>query len=794
MTTPISLVRRYNDPRVAPLSMGWDELAAWLSEDHEHDGPKDSLPGWVPVEFSTSSRANENVKHVTCAVVDLDEIKASDVQAAHEMLRALKLDYAWHTSYSHLLTCQAHNKQAAKHGQPAECPADCTNDRKPKYRFVIRLSRAVAPKDWPRVWSCLAELFPRIDVQCKDPSRFYYVPGHRPGAPHDEGHYEGGQALDVDKLIAHAAGKVGPSLSLVGDAPTERAWRKLAETHANGMSAARAIGGRAMLALLDQEPFAPQGQRDTALFQIAAILAEKYPHSAPELLVDLVRAELIRQTSDEKWSEGDGAAELERKIARLQGQRGERFEGEREARLDQLGREAPYTEAEIREYCLQLGLRGGDQLKLQLLIVCRGTVYVFYEGHYYYAGSKDNAEELCRHRLQAAISLPGVTLQEATPKGVVEKTWAKLIRDYGTPVEEIADSLTATHTTLDLAARPTRLVVATAPRDRRRSAQFSPRADAFLHQMSRTGGAYEKLADWLATAPKLEHATAALYLHGAKGTGKTLLANALALIWGQRPTELAEAGASFNEHLAKCPIVFADESMPWEYRQDSGRIRRLITATNHALRQKYQDNRTLTGALRVILGANNLNMLHHPGETLDQWDVDAICERVLYIACGEQRAEYVPEAELADHILWLEASRTVKPDGRLWVTGVDSALHRALRTRGRHRAAVCQWLLKFVENPGLVAIDKHRWRMDETGLWIAPRLVHTRWDTYMAGERAMDLPQTTAAIFEISERGLAQGLVRVRLEDLQQFAEQVGWEPFCNIEDLTGAVSAGGVK
>lgn len=797
MSIPVSLVRSVTATKVAPAVLAWDELVAWLTEDHIHNGPKDTLPGWIPAEFNGAARGNDNVKHVTVGVIDLDHVTDADIEELHDRLRALQLDYIWHTSYTHGRTCVAHNKTARKaagaRGQdtPAECPDWCDAEKIPKYRFVLRLSRPVAPADWLKVWAGLAHVAPRIDPACKDPTRLYFVPGRREGTPWDAGSYAGGQTVDVDALIQRAALQ-GPQLSVVGDAPTERAWRRLGETHANGMSAARAIGGRAMLALLDQEPFAPEGQRDTALFQMAAILADKYPHSAPALLVDLVRAELLKQTENERWAEGDGAAELEAKIERLQGQRGERGEGERQARLDQLGREGPYTEAEIREYVFQLGLRDADQLRMQLIVSCRGTLYVFYEGRYYYAGSKDNAEELVRHRLQVAVTLPGVTLQEVGPKGIAEKTFAKLLRDYGTPVEEVSASLTAASTHLELLARPTRLVVATAPRDRRRVAQYSVRAEAWLQRLAGDAATSERLLDWLATAPRLERATSALYLHGARRTGKSTLANGLALVWGQRPTELEEVGSAFNDHVAKSPVVFADESLPFEWKQDSGKLRRLVTATTHSLRQKYQDNRSLDGALRVILAANNLGLLYSPGETLDQWDIEALCERVFYVNAGARTAEHLPTEELADHILWLEATRKVQADGRLWVSGVDSPLHRALRTRGRHRAAVCQWLLKFVENPKLALQHQKRWRMDAEGLFVAPRLLHATWGTYMEGERALELPQLTAALYEISERDVIPGLVRVRLDDLSQFAAQHTWGQFETLEELHTAVSAGG--
>lgn len=752
MTIPISLGQHVKSNKIAPLVIdSWDALVEWLTAEHIHEGPKDTLPYWCPAEFIGHTRGNDYVKHVTVGVIDVDEATREDIAAIHQRLRVLQLDYAWHTSYSHTVET-------------------------PKYRFVVRLSRVVSGGDWPRVWAGLSQIVPKLDVKCKDPTRLYYVPGHRSGTPHDSGRYDGGQALDVDAIIAHVATTVpGAALTVVGDAPTAKAWTKLGKFHADGLSANRALGGRAMLALLEGEEFAPQGQRDNALFQMAAILAEKYPHTAPSEVIALVREELLKQTAGEKWAEGDGAAELEAKLARLQGQHADDLEGGRTARLGQLGREGPYTAEEIERYCARLGVATPEELRMQLVVQHAGSLYVFYEGSYVYAGSRDHAEPLVRHRLLPAITLPGVTLTEITPKGPVDVPWAKISKDYTSHVEQVKHSLVAQAPRVNMRTTPSVFTIPSAPRDPARTPKHSALVERFLRRMAGTDDVYERLADWLATAPKLERATAALYLRGAKRTGKTTLAQGLAQIWGRRPTEIAEAVGSFNDHIKHSPVILADESIPWEIRRDSGVIRRLITANVHSLREKYQANSTLEGSIRVVIAANNLNMLYNPGEVLEQDDIQAMCDRILYVECDAREAEYVPTTELADHILHLEATRTVIPDGRSWVIGADSALHRALRTRGRHRAAVCQWLLKFIEAPKLVGGHATRWRLGPEGCFVAPRLLHSQWNVFMENERVLDLPALTNALYEISERGIVPGLVKVRLEDLWQFAEHHSW-------------------
>ena len=778
-SVPFSLVRSIHSTQVHPVEMGWEELVGWLRTEHSHSGPKEELQGWIPAQFNEPVRGEQNVKWVTAGVLDMDKASPAELQQLHHRLQACQLDYVWHTSFRHLRTCgdKAHD---------TGCPETCPRPRLPKYRFVIRLSKPVAATQWPRIWAGLAELVPGLDTQCRDPGRLYFVPARMPGAPWESGSHEGGLGLDVDAILAHVVETQAPAraLSLVGDAPTLKGWLTLGKRNAGGQSAARALGGRAMVALAEAkgEAFAPEGQRDTALYQVGAILAGQYPHTEPALLVAPIREELVRQTQGEKWQEGTAPDELEEKIRRHQAEVKDRSQGTHTARMGQLGRQGPYTEQEITLWCTRLKLRSPEDLSLQLIVSVKGDCYVFFEGEYLHAGSREHAEEFVRHRLQPATSLPGVTLMELdkTKLGyaVKEKPWPQLMRSYGTTVEAISESLTLPHTMVDLTVRPSRLLVACSPRNAACKPEQSSRVAQALQTMVSDSQTHEILLSWLATAPRLERATAALYMHGPKRSGKTQLAEGLAHLWGHRPTELQEAGAAFNEHLTKCPVVFADESLPREWAEDTGKLRRLITSTQHPIREKYRANRNLEGALRVILASNSLHMLAKTHETLEQWDIEAISERILYIPCSSTTpAPHLSRGEIANHILWLEQTHQVTPDGRLWVSGTDSPLHRALRTQGRNRALVCQWLLKFLENPKICdsSQEKYKYDLGPTGLFIAPRLIAHKWDQYLGTTRPLELPQITAALYEIAEKGLKKGLVRVRLEDLYQFATHHTW-------------------
>lgn len=106
--------------------------------------------------------------------------------------------------------------------------------------------------------------------------------------------------------------------AMIGTAPDRMSLRLLVST----LHTARgpiALGRDALKALLAGEPFATQGQRDSALFGLACILVEAYPHHDTATIIAPFRAELVRQTEHERWSAGDGAAELESKMLRVGG-------------------------------------------------------------------------------------------------------------------------------------------------------------------------------------------------------------------------------------------------------------------------------------------------------------------------------------------------------------------------------------------------------------------------------------------------------------------------------------------
>jgi predicted P-loop ATPase len=140
----ISTTDRVFSPTSAPVETG--DLVQWLKE-HATQKPKDQAPLWSPTSF-TSGRKEGQAIEVSALVFDFD-----NGRPALEVLKAVKVGHAWHTSASHTAAT-------------------------PKWRLVIPLDTPIAAKDWEKFWTNAAAVLQVTghDVACGNVGRFYYVP------------------------------------------------------------------------------------------------------------------------------------------------------------------------------------------------------------------------------------------------------------------------------------------------------------------------------------------------------------------------------------------------------------------------------------------------------------------------------------------------------------------------------------------------------------------------------------------------------------------------------------------
>jgi len=768
-----------------PFEVSWADLCGFLTDVERTDKPKvveelverdghkrkemtSSLPGWVPARLGLQrdkhnrvARVAKNVLEVPCLVLDFDDLTVEQWEDARAKLSGLS--HCYHSTFSH---------------QPISGQL-C-------YRVAIQLDRPVPGHQWKSFHAVAAEMFGGAhDDKCSDPSRFYFGPHCPMGATPDSG-VEGGPALPVDLVLEEASKRsrviTHGSQPLAGSSTLTHA-----EIRACIPARARQVenenvraGYEGLIAALDGRPFAAEGARDATLLAMSGILARAFPNHTAEAIVAPLERALDLDDPEPGWAPEALRKKLERDLEKVAQERVEATQGA----LAQAGLEQGYSFSQIDEWVKRLGLPSRDALARQLIINHGADYWVFYEGDYVHLGSKEKAENAIYARLAACAETLPVAIGELTPKGYVLKPLRVLYQQYGRHAIKVVKDLRLQQSRLDKDVFYFAIC--------RRNAELVPRHSHGV-QLWLEGWGSSALLDWLATAPRLDKPTAALILDGAKRTGKSQLAKALASIWGARPTPMSNLTSSFNDSLSRCPVVYAEETIPWEFRRDTGLLKELVTSDSQQLREKYQSNADLLGSLRLVIARND-HKLFEAGEVLTQGTVDALMDRLLYVDTGSTPAPFFETREIAEHILWLEQNRRVPESTRpgLWVTGVPSRLHHRMRAfTSKTSVSVCEWLLAFLDRPqfcGDTAVTQ--FRLDSQGLRVTPKLVYEKWESYCAKEvRQPTKAQIAEALGGI---GVRDGIFcKVDLEVLAEYADSI-FHPLCSVSELQSAIEAAG--
>jgi hypothetical protein len=266
--------------------------------------------------------------------------------------------------------------------------------------------------------------------------------------------------------------------------------------------------------------------------------------------------------------------------------------------------------------------------------------------------------------------------------------------------------------------------------------------------------------DWIATATDLARVTCAIYLHAGKDYGKTLFANGMARLWGNMPTEMDSVVSSFNSAILNSPLIFADEELPKGV--TSGFVRRFVGTPNRALRRKGLPEADLMGAIRLIIAANNDNLLKFDDEEFSSDDINAVAARIVYVRCDpgasdflksiggyEGTRDWVSGDKIAKHALWLRDNRAVKPGRRFLVEGAVDMIHRKLATSGPIRGQVIEWISRalvtdwgLMPNPGI--------RFGGGELYVNASFVKDTWERIIGDNRSPSLQKIGRAFKPLS--------------------------------------------
>lgn len=728
-----------NTKNVVPLAneMSWEELSLLLSSHDFSFRAKHDAPLFSPAELKPgSTRANASVLRVHFGVIDLDERTPEEVSRLVDRLRAEHRAFVFYTSWSHAETF-------------IESGTICA-------RLVFPFSRPVEAHEWDKVWQRMNAAHDGLaDEACKPLHQPYFFPVAPPGS-------EELQIIDVNHGLPWDVSSDGVPLP-APELRTRRVTVADLQELLKGLSGARAeskVWYRAHLRkLISGESLAQHGNRDDTVWKLCCCILDDIPNAEPESLGALFAPSLqiMRAEAPDCISVGGVIDKIRRKqqehvedaVASEQIAEDERKRMIRAA-FDLQDRDWPYTADELAGFASSLGCTVED-LRHFWIVQKDNAYYVFVNGRYRGPFTGLELEKAAQQYLSPAHSA-GVELYYMGFKGdTIPKDTKRLMRDYGTLAESVHVDMTAQRSYYDRIRR----VIIEAPCPMR---VYEARYDADVAKwLELLGGEQRtKLADWCSVVTRLDEPCAALYLEGMKGVGKSLFAEGVARLWTDRGTvSLADAMAAFNDAVIQCPVIFADEAVPRDFRGQTrtGELRQFIQARTRTLRRKYLSSAQLKGCVRLVLAANNADMIHS-NEHLTVNDIDAIVDRVLHVdandareardflkAIGKTRVrEFVEGDIIAKHCLWLRDNHRADTEHRFLVTGNHSKLHRRLTTSSGLRSAVCNWLVAYLMEPRKVdSTQALLVRVHQGRLLANVRALSKHWMVY---ETNVDPPNT----------------------------------------------------
>jgi hypothetical protein len=368
------------------------------------------------------------------------------------------------------------------------------------------------------------------------------------------------------------------------------------------------------------------------------------------------------------------------------------------------------------------------------------------------------------------------------------------LQSHTESVNEVRYSLGGTRPTWD---HETRVITMPRPGLRPLSAKFDGQVDRWLNLIEATADGCQ-FVRWVASVPCVEEPTSALAVVAPGGFGKELLANGLSRLWTEGgPVPFDVLGGDFNEELLRCPLLFADESLPnWRDKSAADVLRSIITKPTHSINPKGGARATAFGYARAIAGTNNEESLHL-GKELNSEDVRALAERLTLVGGRSYEPKvravieflaniqatqpgelntWVTEDRIARHALWLRDregwATGAKKTGRFIVPGNGERSGELLAFNDPLSVKVLSWVFHQVLNAP--ATKTSTVRVARGKVWLRASTLTSEYDL------AEDITQATRVLGKLAPgeseafkiQGKVQRLRGIDLGFLRRFAER----------------------
>jgi hypothetical protein len=426
----------------------------------------------------------------------------------------------------------------------------------------------------------------------------------------------------------------------------------------------------------------------------------------------------------------------------------------------------PYTSGEMDVFAARQSELSGNSIspegwKKRWVITYGDTVYIFRNGRYLSPLPMRNFA-LTAHRDLHWV-LPHFdengdyyySPQTATGDGALRyKKPDEVLREIGTVARKIVADMSIAESFYD--ENTETFYEAVCPLRADISPRFDESIDRWLRILS--GEDTDKLLDWIATVTYLQAPSCGLIMSGPPAVGKSLLANGLARLWHSGGyTRMDDVVGSFNADVASCPLVVADEALPEGPNGkpiSTKRLRDIISSDTRALKRKFMANAPLKGTVRCMFLANSDRMLDLGDETLGADSMAAVASRFLHIETTKDASDFIESIGgrpggtkdwvngdlIARHALWLRDNRDVIPDGRFWVQGHVSKMHKMLSTASTVNGMVVEWLVKYLTRAKPDVMATFGVLVGNGELWVNTAVLSEYWQEYIKNRGGMTPP------------------------------------------------------
>jgi len=675
----VTFYKRLTDTSPEHADISFEEFCERISRWYTGEN-KEAAPGWGPYLIE-GPRRDANVKSMSFLVLDVD---GKTEEECGELLTRIKgLKAIIHTTHSH---------------NPAE-DSNCM-------RVILPLAKPVQPSEWRSAresFLSTRNIADLIDPNVKDLSRFYFVPSS-PNADSDR----------VFEIIE------GVDLELIGIPLKSDTLKPIVKDRQVNAEPINLEDLRERIGACDWgrklnagDPIGEPGERNANLMQCVNAIARYIPTGTDQEAVEELFANSIANTDQEDW---DAYEDLARLLASalpwwedLRAQRSAEFDRMRRSlqhalsenmhtNLDENGK---YKQEDLERWALEQGCTL-EEFKRRWIITFKSAHWIFCNGVY-----KDPAHDSdVIHRAHALLNSAPVELWFENPEtGIRKPKRLETLRfEYGTTPGRVIGSLEAARSRLVTdtfveAFCPLRDLTPTHHKD----------VEEWLRLLLVSPLYTELLLDWIATITELGRITPALYLHGETGCGKSLLAQGLSRLWSDAPAGAENFfAARFNSGISNCPLLFADEKLP----KVEGLLARIcsdLSKGHFQMERKFFPVVTVKGSPRLLIAANDSNLLGKVKEELTSQAVDALTSRFLIAEVSPKSKPFLETlgmectaqwghegTKIAEHALWLRDNREVDRSKRWLIQAPSTETHLQLTLSG-YAGAVMQFIVRSLE-------------------------------------------------------------------------------------------------